>query len=110
MIPSRKLSPRAEYRLRQGERVKESVSLAEKFPRLKSMTVHLSYLHKDGSAGNGGMKYKPNLKGAKSMFYFNCPNSECIGGGFVFSQTLPPAVGAQRKPVAGRKWWESFRA
>ena len=109
MIPSRKLSPRAEYRLRQSERVKESVSLAEKFPRLKSMTVHLSYLHKDGSAGNGGMKYKPNLKGAKSMFYFNCPNSECVGGDFDLSRTLALAVGAKRKLVTGEMRCEGWR-
>src|SRR2546421_7471366 len=97
MISTRKLSPRAEYRLRQSEKVKDSVSLAEKFPKLKSLTVHLSYLHRDGTASNGGMKYKPNLNGAKSMLYFNCPNGECIGGDFDLSQPLGPAIINQSK-------------
>jgi hypothetical protein len=101
MISTRKLSPRAEYRLRQSEKVKDSVSLAEKFPKLKSLTVHLSYLHRDGSASNGGMKYKPNLSGAKSMLYFNCPNSECVGGDFDLSQPLAQAIGTKRKLATG---------
>ena len=101
MTRSRKLSPRAEHRLKQSQRVNDSVSLAEKFPKLKAVTVHLSYLNRQGNPTNGGMKYKPNLSGAKSVFYFNCPNSECIGGDFDLTQPLTEAVGAKRKLLTG---------
>ena len=74
------------------------------------MTVHLSYLHKDGSAGNGGMKYKPNLKGAKSMFYFNCPNSECIGGDFDLSNELANAISGRHEDVSGELVCQGWRS
>src|SRR5213594_2910689 len=109
MMQTRKLSPRAEYRLRQAQRIKDSVSLAEKFPKLKSLTVHLAYLKRDGSPTNGGMKYKPNLGGAKSVFCFNCPDSECVGGDFDLSKTLTLAVGAKRKLVTGEMRCEGWR-
>src|SRR6266404_3077794 len=39
MMPVRKSNPRVEYRLRQNQLVKDSISLGEKFPKLKALTV-----------------------------------------------------------------------
>ena len=39
---------RAEYRQLEDQRVKDSASLAEKFRKLKSLTVDLAYYSSDG--------------------------------------------------------------
>ena len=56
MIPPRKSNPRAEYRLRQSQRIKDSVSLGEKFPKLKGLTVNLAYFDSEGVTKNSQMK------------------------------------------------------
>ncbi|HYV26598.1 MAG TPA: hypothetical protein VFA77_03635 [Candidatus Eisenbacteria bacterium] len=101
MKPPRKLSPRAEHRLREAERVNESASLAEKFPKLKSVTVHLAYFDSDGLTKNGELRYKANVQNAKSVFYFACRSGECAGGDFDLSQALGEAVAARRKIAEG---------
>jgi len=101
-MPSRRLSPRAEHRLQQSQRIKDSVSLAAKFPKLKSLTVHLSFLRGQAATANGQMKYKANLEGAKAVFCFNCPNVECIGGDFDLSEQLGRAIGERQKMVTGQ--------
>jgi hypothetical protein len=68
---------------------------------LKSLTVHLSYVRGHAASTNGEMKYKANLEGAKSVFCFNCPNGECVGGDFDLSEELVRAVKAKRKLVTG---------
>src|SRR2546427_13220095 len=82
MMPPRRTNPRAEYRLRQSQRVQESVSLAEKFPRLKGLTVNLAYFDSEGVNKNSEMKYKVNVNHAKSMFCFVCQSGESVGGDF----------------------------
>src|SRR5260370_29543532 len=69
---------RAEYRDQEGERVKASPSLANKFQKLKSLKVKLGYYNPKGVAQNGQLKYDVNLENAKSVFRFRCPNDECI--------------------------------
>ncbi len=101
MMPPRKMSPRAEHRLREAERVNESVSLSEKFPKLKSMTLHLAYFDSDGLTKSGELRYKVNVHHAKSVFYFACRSGECLGGDFDLSQALSQAVTARRRISEG---------
>src|SRR5437016_13642530 len=96
-MPPRRTNPRAEYRLRQSQRVQESVSLAEKFPRLKGLTVNLAYFDSEGVNKNSEMKYKVNVHHAKSMFCFVCQSGECVGGDFDLSDALAKAVSTKRK-------------
>jgi hypothetical protein len=99
MIHPRKSNPRAEYRLLQSQRANGSVSLAEKFPRLESLTVNLAYFDAEGLTKHSEMKYKVNVQHAKSVFWFVCPNAECVEGDFDFSAVVAHAV-AERSNVA----------
>jgi hypothetical protein len=101
MMPPRKANPRAEYRLREIQRINGSVSLAEKFPKLKSLQVHLSYFEPDGLTRTGEIKYKVNVKHAKSAFSFVCNNAECLAGDFDLSNAVAEAVAKRRKNVEG---------
>ena len=101
MIPPRKANPRAEYRLREIQRVNGSASLAEKFPKLKSLRVHLAYFEPDGLARTGEVKYKVNVEHAKSVFSFVCQNTECLAGDFDLSSVVAEAVAKRRKNVEG---------
>ena len=101
MMPPRKANPRAEYRLRETERVNNSVSLAEKFPKLKSLTVNLVYFDTDGLKKTGEVRYKVNVQHAKSVFSFVCPNAECVGGDFDLSGAVTHAVKGRRKVEEG---------
>jgi hypothetical protein len=101
MMPPRRSNPRAEYRLRESERANKSVSLGEKFPSLKSLTVFLAYFDRDGLTRNGEMRYKVNVRVARSVFSFLCPNGECIGGDFDLSAVVADAVKGHRTTVEG---------
>jgi hypothetical protein len=101
MMPVRKNNPRVEYRLRQNQRIKDSVSLGEKFPKLKGLTVDLAYFDSEGITKSGEMKYKVNVQHAKSMFCFVCQNAECIGGDFDLSEALAKAVAGRQKLATG---------
>src|SRR5262249_39577466 len=103
MMQSRKMNPRAEYRLRQIQRASDSVSLAEKFPNLKSLTVDLAYFEADGLTRNGALRYKVNLQHAKSVFSFVCPSRECFGGDFDLSEAVAGAVSRRKKIVEGER-------
>jgi hypothetical protein len=101
MMPPRKLNPRAEYRLREVQRVHNSASLAEKFPKLKSLRVDLAYFDPDGLTRTGELRYKVNVKHAKSVFSFVCQSSECLAGDFDLSQAVTQAVTQGRKSAEG---------
>ncbi len=92
---------RAEYRDQEGERVKASPSLADKFQKLKSLTVNVGYYSPKGVAQNGQLKYSVNLENAKSVFRFRCPNDECIRGDFDLTKELATAVAQKRTTVSG---------
>ena len=85
-----KIGLRAEYRDQEGERVKASPSLADKFRKLKSLIVNLGYYEPNGVAQNNQLKYVVNLAGAKSVFRFRCPNDECIRGDFDLTEEYRP--------------------
>jgi hypothetical protein len=101
MMNARKSNPRVEYRLLQNQRAKDSASLAQKYPRLGELSVNLAYFDADGSSRHSEMKYRVNVKHAKSMFCFVCPSSECVGGDFDLSDELSKAVTGRLKLAAG---------
>jgi len=101
MIPPRKANPRAEYRLREIQRINGSVSLAEKFPKLKSLRVDLTYFEPDGLTRTGEVRYKVNVEHAKSVFSFVCQSGECLAGDFDLSGAVAEAVAKRRKNVEG---------
>ena len=101
MITPRKTNPRAEYRLRQIQRVNSSASLAEKFPKLKSMKADLTYFEPDGLSKTGEVRYQVNVEHAKSVFSFVCQSAECLAGDFDLSDAVAGAVAKRRKAVEG---------
>ena len=104
---------RAEYRDQEGERVKASPSLADKFRKLKSLIVDLGYCNPKGLAPNSQLNYVVNLDNAKSVFRFRCPNEECIRGDFDLSKELASAVAKRRTTVSGEmscQGWQSKAA
>jgi hypothetical protein len=105
-----KTGPRIEYREQEGQRVKDSPSLSQKFPQLKSLIVDLGLYNSKGVTKNSQIKYTPNLDHAKSVFRVDCPNHGCIGGDFDLTEELANAVAQHRTSVAGEitcQGWQS---
>ena len=100
-MPPNKKNPRAEYRLREIERVNLSPSLAEKFPKLKSLKAELTYFDSDGMTQTGALRYMVNVAHAKSVFCFVCQSGECLAGGFDLSNAVAEAVTSRRKSATG---------
>ena len=100
-VRPQKFGPRAEYRQQENERVRDSATLAEKFRSLKSLKVALTYTRSQGLSGGKEIKYAVNLANAKSVFRFDCMNSECVGGDFDLSEKLAQAVRARKAMVTG---------
>lgn len=105
-----RLGARSEYREQEGQRVKDSLSLADRFRQLKSLTVELNYLDAEGLTRNSQIKYSVNLANAKSVFRFSCPNHECIRGDFDLTTQLASAVAAKRTTVTGEMLCEGWRS
>ena len=101
MMHPRKTNPRAEYRLRELQRVNSSASLAEKFPRLKSLRLDLTYFEPDGLNKTGELRYKLNVQHARSILSVACQNGECLAGDFDLSDALTAAVARRRKSAEG---------
>jgi hypothetical protein len=109
MMPPRKSNPRADYRLRQIQRANESASLAEKFPKLKSLKVDLSYFDPDGLTRTGELRYKVNVEHAKSAFSFVCQSGDCLAGDFDLSNAVAEAVTKRRRTAEGEIRCEGTR-
>jgi hypothetical protein len=105
-----RLGARSEYRAQEGRRVKDSCSLADKFRQLKSLTVQLSYHEAETDTRISQLKYMVNLKNAKSVFRFSCPNQECIRGDFDLTEELANAVAKHRTLVTGEMLCEGWRS
>lgn len=102
--------PRFEYREQQGQRAKDSPSLSDKFPQLKSLSVDLGYFDSAGVTKNSQIKFLPNLDNAKSVFRIDCPNDGCIRGDFDLSGELAKAVAEHRTRVTAEltcQGWQS---
>jgi len=104
-----KVGARAEYRQQQGQRVRDSGSLADKFPELKSLTVELTHFNPGGVTKSSQIKYTVNLANAKSVFRFSCLNNECIGGDYDLSAALATAVAAKRTSASGEICCQGWR-
>ena len=100
MTHPRKANPQAEYRLREIQRVNNSVSLAEKFPKLKSLTGDLACFDTDDLMKSGELRYSVNTGYAKPVSSFVCPSGECVGGDFDLSGTVAQSVTGRRKILA----------
>jgi len=96
-----KLGPRAEYRAKQNQRVATAPSLADKYGKLKSLTVSVSYFAPDGITKYRQMTYDVTLSHAKSVFRLDCCNTECVQGDFDLTEELEAAVTKRTKVVAG---------
>jgi hypothetical protein len=108
-MPHHKLSARAEHRQKENQRVLESPTLADKFPKLKSLKVELEYFTPDGANRSSHIKYSVNLSHAKSVFRFDCVNRECIRGDFDISEDLAKAVKKRAKVVNGEMRCDGWR-
>jgi hypothetical protein len=105
--------PRFEYREQEGQRVKDSPSLCDKFPQLMSLSLDLGYYNSAGVAKNSQIKYTPNLANAKSVLRIACPNNGCVGGDFDLSVALAKAVAEHRTTVTAEmscQGWQSKTA
>src|SRR6516162_3173555 len=98
-----KTSARQQYRLERDQRVKESPPLSEKYRALKSLKVRLAYCGPEGTPRGTEIKYDVNLDVARSVFSFDCPNIECIGGDFDLTNELARAIRARQKLAEGEK-------
>jgi len=110
MMYHQKTGARAEYRQAEGQRIKDSASLAEKFHQLKSLTVDLTYFDPEGLSKTSEIKYTVNLANAKSVFRFNCPNNECIRGDYDLSEALTKAVDSRLTMVTGEACCQGWRS
>jgi hypothetical protein len=68
---------------------------------LKSLTASLEYYDSQGVKKGTQLKYAVNIANAKSVFRFNCPNSECIRGDFDLTTILADAVATRQTTVTG---------
>ena len=105
-----RLGARAEYRQAESQRVKDSASLANTFAKLKSLTVGLAHYDPEGVNKTSEVKYTVNLNGAKSVFRFNCPNTECVRGDFDLTEPLADAVKARKTSVTGEMICQGWRS
>jgi hypothetical protein len=96
-----KFTPRADYRQQESERTKGSISLAEKFRELKSLTVEFAHFSPEGVTQNRQIKYTVNPEHAKSVFRLDCINAECIRGDFDLSDALAQAIATRQATVTG---------
>jgi len=97
----KKLSPRAEHRQLEIQRISQSALLREKYEELKSMTVDYEYFNPEGSTRNRQIKYTVNLDQARSVFRLDCLNHECVGGDYDLSEVLAEAIGERQGTVTG---------
>ena len=96
-----KAGTRARERREEAQRIKDSPSLAQKFPALKSLKVTLRFFDGAFSERFNEMKYKVNLLHAKSVFRFSCVSHECLKGDFDLSRELARAVEGRRRKATG---------
>ncbi len=110
MMYHQRTGARAEFRQQEGLRIKDSANLSDKYANLKALTVALAYYDPEGVTKTSEIKYKVNLANAKSVFCFNCPNSECVRGDFDLSADLAKAVAAGRTTVTGEMSCQGWRS
>lgn len=109
-MPPRNIGPRAEYRQQESQRARNSASIAHKFPQLVALTVDLAYSNAEGSGQPNTIKYRANIDNARSVFRFDCPNSECVGGDFDLSNDLIRAYVEHKATLVGEARCQGWRS
>ncbi len=102
--------PRFEYREEASQRVKDSPTLAHKYPQLKALIVDLGHYNAEGVTRNSQIKFTPNLQNGKAVIRVDCPNNGCIRGDFDLTDELASAVAEHRSAVTGElccQGWQS---
>jgi len=110
MMHHHKVDHRTEHSQQEAQRISDSVSLAERFPGLKSLSVVLACFDPRGVTKKSELKYTVNLTKAKSVFRFLCPNDTCIGGDFDLSRELATVVAEHGETASGEvrcQGWQS---
>lgn len=97
-----KQTPRAIYRDEQNRRVSAAPCLAEKYGKLRSLTVSVGYFAPEGKVQYRQLTYDVNLSHAKLIFRLDCPNKECVQGDFDLTKELAVAATKRAKTVAGK--------
>ncbi len=113
MYQSRHKGPRAEYRFQQGLRVTAAPCLAEKYLKLKTLTVDAGYYAPEGIIKFRQLTYDVNIDHAKSVFRLNCSNDECVQGDHELTEEIAKAIANRSKTVAGElccKGWQNKEA
>jgi len=100
---ARKTSPRAEYRDQQAKRVTAAPTLAEKYGKLKALTVNVGYYGPEGKTPQRQLTYDVNLGHAKSVFRLDCSNGDCVRGDHDLSDELAKAITKRTKKVEGEQ-------
>jgi hypothetical protein len=104
-------SPRQVFRQLEMERLALSATLEATFENLKTLTLELSHFRAERpQRGGSSIKYRVNLTHAKSLFRFNCPNDECVGGDFDLSEALADAVASKAHKVVGEVLCQGWRS
>ena len=96
-----KFTPRADHRRLESQRISESVSLAQRYPDLKSLTVEFAHFSPEGTTRSSQIKYTVNPAFAKAVFCLDCLNADCIRGDFDLSDALAKAVTVHQETVSG---------
>jgi hypothetical protein len=110
MMHQHKIDARTEYLQQEAKRVEDSVSLADRFEALKSLSLVLTCFDPQGLTKMSELKYTVNLANAKSVFRFACPNNSCIGGDFDLSEQLARVIAEHRETASGEvrcQGWQS---
>jgi hypothetical protein len=106
----KRMGVREEYLQEEKERLSAATSLAERFPNLKSLNATLVYFAPKATTRHSEIKCTFNLAYAKSLFLFDCPNAECIGGNFDLSSELADAIARRLHSASGEtrcQGWQS---
>src|SRR5207237_9419117 len=88
--------------LQEGQLFNRCMSRSEKFRDLSSLSAELVFYDAGSLSKKSELKCTYNLDHAKSVFYFKCPNDECIRGDFDLSEDLARAVAEHRTTVTGK--------
>jgi hypothetical protein len=96
-----KVGPRWEHKDKEAQRAAASPTLAQKFVKLKSLTVSLDHQTREGNAYGSQITHTVNLANARSVFRMDCRNDECIRGDFDLTKQLAKAIAQRATTVTG---------
>jgi hypothetical protein len=109
-MPPLNPNPRVVQRQRERERMSASPFLAQRFPHLKGLTVELRHYAAGGIHRTSQLKYSVNLAAVSSVFSFECPNEQCIDGGFDISHAVSEAVAGHQGNKTGQASCQGWKS